>query len=79
MTRDRTRSPSFSSSEGSCYTLSMSGREASSGVRIEDMLESLHLDPDTHVLNKLKLRCLNADVPVGGTKAECKQVRKSQC
>lgn len=79
MTRDRTRSPSFSSSEGSCYTPSMSGREASSGVGIEDMLESLHFDPDTHVLNKLKLRCLHAGVPIGGTKAECKQVRKSQC
>lgn len=80
MTRNtRIRSPSISSSsDGSCYTASTSGCEASSGVGLEHMLASLHLDPTMPVLNAYKIRCQAAGVPVGKTKKECKQVRTSR-
>lgn len=37
-------------------------------------MAQLHLDPNTHVLNKFKLRCQAEGVPIGKTKKECKDV-----
>ena len=78
MTRNKPRAPSSCSSDTSCYTVDSSGWEVSSGVGVENAFASLTLDPTTPVLNKLKARCRAESVPVGETKAKCKEVR-SRC
>jgi len=76
MTRSKPTAPRTSSSEASCHTVTTSGGEASSGVGLEDMLESLHLHLNTRTpnLNKLKLRCRAEHATIGKTKNECKEV-----